>query len=186
MDGEEVIPPQYKVQKDPLDYRAVTTLKNRKTDPDRKNKKRRRDEDSEEEDMEEDVAVTHVESDPVETRARKRQAYQTNNGKVSGRSWKVPSQRHSSLAVKTDSQKKAWDLKMRERDQKKAVNERIKEAKREALAKVRAEKKRREEVKKQKEDNRQKSAITQKITNTKKVKNMSKKQAKNVRWVAGE
>ncbi|KAK9820357.1 hypothetical protein WJX72_009383 [[Myrmecia] bisecta] len=101
-------------------------------------------------------------------------------GKVSGRPWKEPSARASTVMkahIPTP-----WDKKM----QLKAERDAFKTFKGEAIearkAKLTADRKRREAVKQRKQENQQKSAVVQKITSSATLKKMmkSKKQRKKL------
>ncbi|KAK3282982.1 hypothetical protein CYMTET_9305 [Cymbomonas tetramitiformis] len=192
MDTDEVIPPQYTAFKEPLDFRSIVFTHNRDHwagQPVRGEKvhthygkKRRREADE----VIEPEPVEMTEEDKMETRSAKRQAFETNTGKVSGRSWKLPARRHTEIMEKPPSLKKmTWDQKKEAKAKNQLIKDHIKSKNREALQKAKEERERVAAKQKLKEENRAKSAILQKMTNMKKVKKMSKKQLKSVKQLPG-
>jgi hypothetical protein len=143
----------------------------------------------EEEAMAVDAGATGAADDP-DIQPNKRRAYDNVSGKVSGRPWKATFGRASSIAAARPPAD--WDLRMREKAQKKAIQARLPPqapsaqrctrttdaqspwrlaaaaqahvagVKKEARDKAVAEKKRREEVKARREVNRKASQVVQK------------------------
>lgn len=201
MDFVEVIPPQHKSFEPPVcDFRSQIVTVNRKSRAGAirgiatrnvafHTRKRARDEDddAEAEAMEEEAerGAEEVNGKLVVGKRRTYECNQANLGKVSGRDWKAPKTRMSSMLSVNDAQKKraAWDVKMTTKKTEKATREMIKEIKQRELDKVKAEKTRRADVKKKKELNRKNATLVQKITNSKTLKKMSKKAQKGVRFV---
>eukprot|EP01024_Parvocaulis_polyphysoides_P048035 TRINITY_DN4555_c0_g1_i1.p2 TRINITY_DN4555_c0_g1~~TRINITY_DN4555_c0_g1_i1.p2 ORF type:complete len:198 (-),score=32.02 TRINITY_DN4555_c0_g1_i1:167-703(-) len=111
-------------------------------------------------------------TDEQEIQGKQIQIATSSSGKKSGRSWKAPAKRASSVVMKQNS--KDWQTKMME----KRVRSDLLEKKREAvqLFKDRAADKRRalRVSKERKEANRKKSTVFQKITNSTKLKKMMK------------
>ncbi len=103
-------------------------------------------------------------------------------GKVSGRSWKAPGQKMST--VRSGSSKKlstTWEKKMKEKAVLKDLRDRKKEAREQKKEAARAAREQREAAKKRKEENRQKSVVTQVVSSaTARRMAKSKKQRKKL------
>lgn len=102
--------------------------------------------------------------------------------KVSGRSWKAPGQKMSTL--RSGSSKKlstTWEKKMKEKAVLKDLRDRKKEALEQKKEAARAAREQREAAKKRKEENRQKSVVTQVVSSaTARKMSKSKKQRKKL------
>lgn len=116
---------------------------------------------------------------------RKRVATRQNSvglRKVSGRSWKAPGQKMST--VRSGSSKKlstSWEKKMKEKAILKDLRDRKKEALEQTKAAAREAREQREAAKKRKEENRQKSLVTQVVSSaTARRMAKSKKQRKKL------
>eukprot|EP01125_Pyxidicula_operculata_P008137 TRINITY_DN2756_c0_g1_i1.p1 TRINITY_DN2756_c0_g1~~TRINITY_DN2756_c0_g1_i1.p1 ORF type:complete len:135 (+),score=46.66 TRINITY_DN2756_c0_g1_i1:37-441(+) len=101
----------------------------------------------------------------------------------SGRSWKQPDQRASSV-VDVKPLRTAWDIRQEQREKQKKRKEFMDQIKKEQDEDKERRNKARKEKKKRREENIIKSSSYQIINDTSKVKKMSKKQRKNVMKLA--
>ncbi|KAG2451382.1 hypothetical protein HYH02_003984 [Chlamydomonas schloesseri] len=184
--AEEYMPPQYPKEFDSTDLRRLVGVapKGYKVNPIKSQKRKRVEESDEPEPMEEETAMQQDEPQADAAQAGKRQKADDKTWRpVSGKVWKAPGQRASTVMKANVSGNKSWGRRMAE----KAADKSLRETKAEALAAVKAKRKaaadQRKAARERKQANQAKSAVTQKITNAATVKKMmkDKKQRKLLR-----
>ncbi|EFJ50874.1 hypothetical protein VOLCADRAFT_103666 [Volvox carteri f. nagariensis] len=178
----EWVPAQYPKDVDSVDLRRLIGVQP-KGYKERSVGKRKRDAAEQAED-EHPMAMQEDMEQQDATQAPKRQkADETMYRPVSGKSWKPPGQRASTVMRPASLGKKSWGKKMTE----KASRKHLLDLKAEAVAATKAKRKaaaeQRKRAKELKASNQQKSAVVQKITNSATVKKMmkDKKQRKLLR-----
>lgn len=128
--------------------------------------------------MEEDVPEPEAEQS-----GKRQKADESTYRPVSGKKWKAPGQKASTVMRPSAHTGKSWNKKMQERAAQKHLKDIKKEAVEAAKAKRKAAAEQRKAAKERKAQNQQKSAVVQKITNSATVKKMmkDKKQRKLLR-----
>ena len=115
---------------------------------------------------------------PSSLSLKKRQATKHNNvgqGKVSGRTWKAPGQKMSTIRAGSSSKiSTSWERKMKDKAVLKEMRERKKEALEEVKRVKREAREQKEEAKKRKEENRKKSGLVTQVVSAKTARKMAK------------
>lgn len=115
---------------------------------------------------------------PSSLSLKKRQATKHNNvgqGKVSGRTWKAPGQKMSTIRTGSSSKiSTSWERKMKDKAVLKEMRERKKEALEEVKRVKREAREQKEEAKKRKEENRKKSGLVTQVVSAKTARKMAK------------
>ncbi|KXZ43311.1 hypothetical protein GPECTOR_94g633 [Gonium pectorale] len=180
VEAAEWVPAQYPKDVDSVDLRRLTGVQP-KGYKERTAGKRKRDAEQEEEDaaMQED----EQQQQPVIPSEKRQKADETTFRPVSGKVWKAPGQRASTVMKPATVGRKNWNKRMTEKAARKHLLEQKSEAVAAAKAKRKAAADQRKAAKERKQANQQKSAVVQKITNTATVKKMmkDKKQRKLLR-----
>ncbi|GFR43546.1 hypothetical protein Agub_g4639 [Astrephomene gubernaculifera] len=177
----EWVPAQYPKDMDNVDLRRLVGVQP-KGFKERTAGKRKRDAE-EQVDDEQVAAMQEDEQQELKQPEKRQKADETTFRPVSGRTWKLPGQRASTVMKPSTSGKKSWNQRMAD----KAARKNLQELKGEAVAAAKAKRKaaadQRKAAKERKAANQQKSAVVQKITNTATVKKMmkDKKQRKLLR-----
>ncbi|GLC44095.1 hypothetical protein PLESTB_000929800 [Pleodorina starrii] len=180
--ADEWVPAQYPKGVDTVDLRRLTGVQP-KGFKERTAGKRKRDAEEQAED-EQPEAMQEEDTQPAAGHSEKRQkADETTYRPVSGKTWKAPGQRASTVMRPATLGKKSWGKRMTEKAARKHILEQKAEAVAAAKAKRKAAAEQRKAAKERKTANQQKSAVVQKITNSATVKKMmkDKKQRKLLR-----
>ncbi|GIL70714.1 hypothetical protein Vretimale_3819 [Volvox reticuliferus] len=181
-ESHQWIPAQYPKDVNSVDLRRLTAVQP-KGFKERTVSKRKRDAEEQDE-GEQPTPMQEDEHQEVKTHSQKRQkADETTYRPVSGKTWKAPGQRASTVMRPVTLGKKSWSKKMSEKVVRKNLLDQKAEAVAAAKEKRKASAEQRKAAKERKAANQQKSAIVQKITNTATVKKMmkDKKQRKLLR-----